>query len=321
MSRRNGPMSVASVGLLLLVGGTSLVMYALVAQHLGPSARVGGPRIRGIASTSSGAGLRPGAGQSSPSSPINQLNGRPRGRRTGVGAGEQVGPSGHDLTVAMLFTPSPGTQAAPDSPPGADAPAPIPPDRTPVVSPPSPEIPPSGPPSADPPVVAAAAEENRCGRSRGHRIHMPQGSASANARRAKGHVLHPCKSQGHGSNDAGEDHSTDGSDHGEKQPAHAQNGTHRKDKKQHRSAPVRGSSDRPATPRTHSTPGAHSTSGSDHARKKQGHDRGSRSTRSGSQQQSIHGSRGHSDHAAKDHDRSKEHSSRHGKRATGKKSK
>jgi hypothetical protein len=188
-------MSVAAAGLVVLVGGVSLVLYVLLAGNLAPRANLDQPNVMQIPPTSRSQG--------------EGISGRPHEPQAG-GGDRKGGPSSplpNDLIIAMLDTPAFGTSAsgsfspaAPSSqaPTGSSDPA-APPGPGFGGLPPAVPVPPvAGPPDGGPP-AAAAASSNHCGKSRGHRIHVPQGSgASSTSKKAKGHVLHPCKSKGHG---------------------------------------------------------------------------------------------------------------------------
>jgi hypothetical protein len=205
MRRRNGSMSAAGIGLLLLVGGSSLVLYALVAQHLSPPATLDRPHVRGMAATSPTTRRQDGAGQSSPS-PVIPRDPGSNTRPTAIASAVPAGP----LTVAVLFTLATHTPAVPDPSggraPSTPAPSPVPTTPLPVPSsvpptlpsPGAPEPLPTTPPAKGEPPVRAAGASNGCGHSRGHRIHLPVGTSNPTAANARGHVLHPCKSKGHG---------------------------------------------------------------------------------------------------------------------------
>ncbi|MEA2506102.1 MAG: hypothetical protein QOH48_720 [Actinomycetota bacterium] len=267
MTRRNGPMSIAAVGLLVLVGGASLVLFVLVAQHLAPPATLHRPRI--IVSNSNH--------RAQPAAPFPKLSGRHAGDGRHKVASVITGfstPGAGDLTTVALFTPSPapsgsGSSSAGGSgagtPTGPSSPGPQPtPSPAPSLSP-SPTPSPTATEPVDEPPVVDEDRWNGCGRSRGHRIHLPQGSrASSTAVEAKGHVLHPCKSQGHEESLEHGDH--DGSSADRNRPGHG--GRHDGHENQPRDPDAKGN--------------GHITEGSGHKAEGSGHrskDAGTRSHR------------------------------------------
>jgi hypothetical protein len=172
------------------------VLYVLLAQHLAPRANLDQPHFIHI----------PSAALSKEGDRIADRPGTGVARGPGRRLVSYSAPTSNDLTVAILLAPSldrfgslvprgPASHVPTiPSDPGA------PPSPAPGASPsPGPPVPPIAPPPGVDPPVTAALSSNHCGKSRGHRIHVPQGSgASAASKKAKGHVLHPCKSKGHG---------------------------------------------------------------------------------------------------------------------------
>ncbi|MEA2485278.1 MAG: hypothetical protein QOD46_389 [Actinomycetota bacterium] len=108
MRRQNGWMSTVAIGLLVFVGGSSLVLYALLAQHLTPTAIVARPHIMRVSKASpspqgSGEQAAPGAPASAPQSGSARAEGG-------------FGPITSALTVASLLAPSPAGTASPSAP-------------------------------------------------------------------------------------------------------------------------------------------------------------------------------------------------------------
>lgn len=199
MTRRKEPMSVVAVGLLALVGGASLILYVLVAQHLAPPATLDRPII--ISRNTDRKLVAPSAGLVAGGHANNN-------HQALWNAPGFVEPPAHDLIAAVLFTPSPGPTGAAPAPATSGSPPGDPTSTTPSPPPGSPNPTPSSPPPPTPtpsitppgaPPIAAPIAWKGCGRSRGHRLHLPQSThASTISAQAKGHELHPCKSQGRG---------------------------------------------------------------------------------------------------------------------------
>jgi hypothetical protein len=97
-------MSAAAVWLLVLVGGSSLVSYAVIARHLTPAVTLARPHIMGVSSSP--------ASSTGPSGPAAQS--RP-GSRADQGAVAKVasGPLATALKVAVMLTPAPPSPSSP----------------------------------------------------------------------------------------------------------------------------------------------------------------------------------------------------------------
>ncbi|MDP9226649.1 MAG: hypothetical protein M3P18_22975 [Actinomycetota bacterium] len=186
MYRQSGVMSAGAAVALGLIGATSLVLYTVLAQNLAPPTTTARPLVIGaskpaptepagvkVAASSGGGGRHHVA-----PSVLTWLQ-RPLRAPVSVALFQ---PPGSSVTVALLSPPS----APPRGSTGGGTPPP------PVPSP-------AGTPPPIPALTVTTAPANHCGRSKGHRIHLPQGRGRGmDPYRGKGHVLHPCKSQGRG---------------------------------------------------------------------------------------------------------------------------
>ena len=104
-------MSVAAVWLLLLVGGSSFVSYAVIVRHLTPAVTLARPHIMGVSSSPTSS-----TGNSGPGARIG-----PGSRADQDGAARVAsGPLATALKVAVMLTPAPSSPSTP-TPPGAAA--------------------------------------------------------------------------------------------------------------------------------------------------------------------------------------------------------
>jgi hypothetical protein len=151
LRRQNGWMSTVAIGLLVFVGGSSLVLYAFLAQRLTPTVTVARPHIMRVSKASP-----------SPEEPAEQSSpeaaaGAPQAGSGHSGAG--FGPITSALTVASLLAPSPAQSSMPPAPvvaapTASPAPSPTPtPTETPQPEP-SPTAPEPTPTPSDTPTPA-----------------------------------------------------------------------------------------------------------------------------------------------------------------------
>jgi hypothetical protein len=109
LRRQNGWMSTVAIGLLVFVGGSSLVLYALLAQHLTSTEIVARPHIMRVSKAS------PSPRRSREQGASGVAGSPEQNRSAPSGAG--FGPITSALTVASLLAPSPsGTAPSPAAP-------------------------------------------------------------------------------------------------------------------------------------------------------------------------------------------------------------